>query len=94
MLLSNGRCAGLGHPRPLIGHSYVVSKSNPTPLQLDEDAPSREFPAFNTSPAGNITDWLALPELSQEFYRLTFSSGSGNWGLLDQFAALPPNGVI
>ncbi|CAL5873987.1 uncharacterized protein PFLUO_LOCUS8272 [Penicillium psychrofluorescens] len=32
--------------------------------------------------------WLAHPELSEEFYRVTGSNSSGNWGMLDQFAAL------
>lgn len=32
--------------------------------------------------------WLATPELSEEFYNLTGSNSSGNWGLLDMYAAL------
>lgn len=32
--------------------------------------------------------WLAHPELSAEFSAVTGSNSSGNWGLLDQFAAL------
>ncbi|PWY75063.1 alpha/beta-hydrolase [Aspergillus heteromorphus CBS 117.55] len=32
--------------------------------------------------------WLSHPELSQEFEAVTGSNSSGNWGMLDQFAAL------
>ncbi|CZR53564.1 probable para-nitrobenzyl esterase [Phialocephala subalpina] len=32
--------------------------------------------------------WLALPELSEERYAETGYNSSGNWGMLDQFAAL------
>lgn len=32
--------------------------------------------------------WLAHPELSEEFEKVTGSNSSGNWGMLDQFAAL------
>ncbi|GKZ94210.1 hypothetical protein CBS63078_7876 [Aspergillus niger] len=32
--------------------------------------------------------WMAHPELSEEFYKVTGSNSSGNWGMLDQFAAL------
>ncbi|KAL4807020.1 alpha/beta-hydrolase [Aspergillus unguis] len=32
--------------------------------------------------------WLGTPELSEEFYEATGSNSSGNWGMLDQFAAL------
>ncbi|KAF7184076.1 hypothetical protein CNMCM7691_004635 [Aspergillus felis] len=32
--------------------------------------------------------WLAYPELSAEFEKVTGSNSSGNWGMLDQFAAL------
>ncbi|TKA70141.1 hypothetical protein B0A49_07721 [Cryomyces minteri] len=32
--------------------------------------------------------WLAHPELSEEFEAVTGSNSSGNWGMLDQFAAL------
>ncbi|GIK05794.1 hypothetical protein Aspvir_009907 [Aspergillus viridinutans] len=32
--------------------------------------------------------WLAHPELSAEFEKVTGSNSSGNWGMLDQFAAL------
>ncbi|KAH8668657.1 prolyl oligopeptidase-like protein [Xylariales sp. PMI_506] len=32
--------------------------------------------------------WLAHPLLSEEFYEVTGSNSSGNWGLLDQFFAL------
>ncbi|XHF97785.1 hypothetical protein AWENTII_001366 [Aspergillus wentii] len=33
-------------------------------------------------------DWLAHPELNEEFAAVTGSNSSGNWGMLDQFAAL------
>jgi len=32
--------------------------------------------------------WLVYPELSEEVYEATGHNCSGNWGLLDQFAAL------
>ncbi|KAL4899305.1 hypothetical protein BDW74DRAFT_183838 [Aspergillus multicolor] len=32
--------------------------------------------------------WLSHPELSAEFKQVTGSNSSGNWGMLDQFAAL------
>jgi carboxylesterase 2 len=32
--------------------------------------------------------WLGTPELNEEFYKATGSNSSGNWGMLDQFAAL------
>ncbi|PYH40211.1 carboxylesterase/lipase family protein [Aspergillus saccharolyticus JOP 1030-1] len=32
--------------------------------------------------------WMATPELSEEFEKVTGSNSSGNWGMLDQFAAL------
>ncbi|PQE09725.1 Carboxylesterase type B protein [Rutstroemia sp. NJR-2017a BBW] len=32
--------------------------------------------------------WLAHPQLSEEFYVATGSNSSGNWAMLDQFAAL------
>ncbi|PQE08794.1 carboxylesterase protein [Rutstroemia sp. NJR-2017a BVV2] len=32
--------------------------------------------------------WLAHPQLSEEFYAVTGSNSSGNWAMLDQFAAL------
>ncbi|OJJ81435.1 carboxylesterase/lipase family protein [Aspergillus glaucus CBS 516.65] len=39
---------------------------------------------YRTGPFG----WLAHPELSAEFEKVTDSNSSGNWGMLDQFAAL------
>ncbi|KAJ5118719.1 carboxylesterase [Penicillium atrosanguineum] len=39
---------------------------------------------YRTGPFG----WLAHPELSEEFKKVTGSNSSGNWGMLDQFAAL------
>lgn len=32
--------------------------------------------------------WLAHPQLSEEFYAVTGSNSSGNWAMLDQFAAV------
>ncbi|KAJ5947279.1 alpha/beta-hydrolase [Penicillium verhagenii] len=32
--------------------------------------------------------WLGHPELNEEFYKVTGSNSSGNWGMLDQFAAV------
>ena len=39
---------------------------------------------YRTGPFG----WLAHSELSAEFEKVTGSNSSGNWGMLDQFAAL------
>ncbi|KAJ5953543.1 carboxylesterase [Penicillium verhagenii] len=39
---------------------------------------------YRTGPFG----WLAHSELSEEFEKVTGSNSSGNWGMLDQFAAL------
>lgn len=39
---------------------------------------------YRTGPFG----WFAHPKLSDEFERVTGSNSSGNWGMLDQFAAL------
>ncbi|KAE8329708.1 alpha/beta-hydrolase [Aspergillus sergii] len=32
--------------------------------------------------------WLGHPQLNEEFYQVTGSNSSGNWGMLDQFAAV------
>ncbi|OJJ99558.1 hypothetical protein ASPACDRAFT_43178 [Aspergillus aculeatus ATCC 16872] len=39
---------------------------------------------YRTGPFG----WLAHSQLSEEFEKVTGSNSSGNWGMLDQFAAL------
>ena len=46
------------------------------------------YPAASTAADALFNGWLAHPELSAEMLNATGHNSSGNWGMLDQFAAL------
>lgn len=73
---------------PVVLWSYPAGGSADQPLFDGAGMASKGLVFVNYNYRTGSFGWLAHPELSEEFFQVTGQNSSGNWGLLDQYAAL------
>ncbi|OJJ43504.1 hypothetical protein ASPZODRAFT_102847 [Penicilliopsis zonata CBS 506.65] len=73
---------------PVVMWSYPAESTAADPLFDGGGMADKGIVFVNYNYRTGAFGWLAHPELSEEFYQVTGSNSSGNWAMLDQFAAL------
>jgi carboxylesterase 2 len=73
---------------PVILWSYPAESTAAQPLFNGAGMAAKGIMFVNYNYRTGSLGWLATPELSEEMYQSYGTNSSGNWGMLDQFAAL------
>jgi carboxylesterase 2 len=73
---------------PVILWAYPAGGSADQPLFDGAGMASKGIVFINYNYRTGSFGWLVHPKLSEEFYEAMGHNSSGNWGFLDQFAAL------
>ncbi|RDW68166.1 carboxylic ester hydrolase-34 [Coleophoma cylindrospora] len=73
---------------PVIMWSYPAESTAAQPLFDGAGMASKGIVFVNYNYRTGSLGWLAHPELAQEMFETYGTNSSGNWGMLDQFAAL------